>query len=400
MRFPRITIITVFVFYLSSCSVSQRESKFHSTKSDLKIETGAEQFSEYLPLIKEKNVGLIVNQTSQVRGVLLPDTLLHLGVNVVKIFSPEHGFRGVADAGAAVNNDIDKATGIPIISLYGKNKRLSAKQLSNIDVIVYDLQDVGARFYTYISTLQEAMEACAANHVKLIILDRPNPLGFMVDGPVLQPNERSSVGRQTIPIVYGMTAAEYAEMLVGENWITNKPEMTVIKCKNYSHNSLYQLPVSPSPNLKNMAAVYLYPSLCLFEGTNISLGRGTNMPFQQFGAPSLKGAFSYSFEPKSMVGASDPPLLNQICYGQLIAKSPSEAFKQMDKKLQLKWIIAAYNHFPEKDKFFNNYFDKLAGTDLLKKQIEQGSSIKQIRYSWQPALDSFKVIRKKYLLYK
>ncbi len=400
MRFPRITIITVFVFYLSSCSVSQRESKFHSTKSDLKIETGAEQFSEYLPLLKEKNVGLIVNQTSQVRGVLLPDTLLHLGVNVVKIFSPEHGFRGVADAGAAVNNDIDKATGIPIISLYGKNKRLSAKQLSNIDVIVYDLQDVGARFYTYISTLQEAMEACAANHVKLIILDRPNPLGFMVDGPVLQPNERSSVGRQTIPIVYGMTAAEYAEMLVGENWITNKPEMTVIKCKNYSHNSLYQLPVSPSPNLKNMAAVYLYPSLCLFEGTNISLGRGTNMPFQQFGAPSLKGAFSYSFEPKSMVGASDPPLLNQICYGQLIAKSPSEAFKQMDKKLQLKWIIAAYNHFPEKDKFFNNYFDKLAGTDLLKKQIEQGSSIKQIRYSWQPALDSFKVIRKKYLLYK
>ncbi|AYD48985.1 MAG TPA: DUF1343 domain-containing protein [Arachidicoccus soli] len=400
MRFPRITIITVFVFYLSSCSVSQRESKFHSTKSDLKIETGAEQFSEYLPLLKEKNVGLIVNQTSQVRGVLLPDTLLHLGVNVVKIFSPEHGFRGVADAGAAVNNDIDKATGIPIISLYGKNKRLSAKQLSNIDVIVYDLQDVGARFYTYISTLQEAMEACAANHVKLIILDRPNPLGFMVDGPVLQPNERSSVGRQTIPIVYGMTAAEYAEMLVGENWITNKPEMTVIKCKNYSHNALYQLPVSPSPNLKNMAAVYLYPSLCLFEGTNISLGRGTNMPFQQFGAPSLKGAFSYSFEPKSMIGASDPPLLNQICYGQLIAKSPSQAFKQMDKKLQLKWIITAYKNFPEKDKFFNNYFNKLAGTDLLKKQIEQGISIKQIRYSWQPALDSFKVIRKKYLLYK
>lgn len=400
MRFPRITIITVFVFYLSSCSVSQREGKFHSTKSDLKIETGAEQFSEYLPLLKEKNVGLIVNQTSQVRGVLLPDTLLHLGVNVVKIFSPEHGFRGVADAGAAVNNDIDKVTGIPIISLYGKNKRLSAKQLSNIDVIVYDLQDVGARFYTYISTLQEVMEACAANHVKLIILDRPNPLGFMVDGPVLEPNERSSVGRQTIPIVYGMTAAEYAEMLVGENWIANKPEMTVIKCKNYSHNSLYQLPVPPSPNLKNMAAVYLYPSLCLFEGTNISLGRGTNMPFQQFGAPSLKGAFSYSFEPKSMVGASDPPLLNQICYGQLIAKSPSEAFKQMDKKLQLKWIITAYKNFPEKDKFFNNYFNKLAGTDLLKKQIEQGISIKQIRYSWQPALDSFKVIRKKYLLYK
>lgn len=400
MRFPRITIITVFVFYLSSCSVSQREGKFHSTKSDLKIETGAEQFSEYLPLLKEKNVGLVVNQTSQVRGVLLPDTLLHLGVNVVKIFSPEHGFRGVADAGAAVNNDIDKVTGIPIISLYGKNKRLSAKQLSNIDVIVYDLQDVGARFYTYISTLQEVMEACAANHVKLIILDRPNPLGFMVDGPVLEPNERSSVGRQTIPIVYGMTAAEYAEMLVGENWIANKPEMTVIKCKNYSHNSLYQLPVPPSPNLKNMAAVYLYPSLCLFEGTNISLGRGTNMPFQQFGAPSLKGAFSYSFEPKSMVGASDPPLLNQICYGQLIAKSPSEAFKQMDKKLQLKWIITAYKNFPEKDKFFNNYFNKLAGTDLLKKQIEQGISIKQIRYSWQPALDSFKVIRKKYLLYK
>lgn len=399
MRLLTIIVVTVFAFYLSSCSISRREGSFTSTKSNLKIETGAEQFSEYLSLLKGKRVGLIVNQTSQVQGVLLPDTLLHLGVNVVKIFSPEHGFRGVADAGAAVNNDIDHATGLPIISLYGKNKKLSAEQLSKIDVIVYDLQDVGARFYTYISTLQEAMESCAENHVQLIILDRPNPLGFMVDGPVLQPNERSSVGRQTIPIVYGMTAGEYADMLVGENWIAKKPEMKVIKCKNYRHNSLYQLPVSPSPNLKNMASVYLYPSLCLFEGTNLSLGRGTNMPFQQFGAPSLKGAFSYSFEPKSMVGASDPPLLNQICYGQLIAKTPSEALRQIDNRLQLKWLIAAYKKFPEKDKFFNNYFNRLAGTDLLKRQIIQGLSIKQIRNSWQPALDSFKVIREKYLLY-
>lgn len=371
----------------------------HVVSGSNMLRTGADQTDKYLPLLKGKRVALLVNQTSEVNNVLLPDTLLKLNVKVVKIFSPEHGFRGNADAGAHVKNGVDAQTGLQVISLYGNNKKPTADQLKDVDVLVYDLQDVGARFYTYISTLQYAMEACGQQGKQLIVLDRPNPLGFTVDGPVMEKNNQSFVGMQAIPTVYGMTAGEYAKMLIGEQWLSSKaPLLTVITCKDYTHKTLYELPVSPSPNLKNMAAIYLYPSLCFFEGTSISVGRGTENPFQQFGHPLLK-TYSYSFTPKSMIGATDPPLKNQVCFGKMIASDPKSALNAIDNKLQLKWLLDAYAAFPQKDKFFNNFFVKLSGTSLLQKQIEQGLSEKEIRKSWESDLNKFKKIRSKYLLY-
>ncbi len=363
------------------------------------ILTGADRIPVYLPQLKGKKVALLVNQTSEINGVLLPDTLLKLGVTVVKIFSPEHGFRGNADAGAHVKNGVDARTGLPVISLYGNNKKPSAEQLKDIDVLVYDLQDVGARFYTYISTLQYAMEACGEQKKQLMVLDRPNPLGFIVDGPVLEPGNSSFIGMQPIPVVYGMTAGEYAKMLIGEKWLKGPaPALTVIPCAHYTHKSLYALPVSPSPNLKNMAAIYLYPSLCFFEGTALSLGRGTAMPFQQFGHPALKG-YTYSFTPVSMPGATDPPLKNQKCYGKLVADDAAKALKLIDNKLQIQWLLEGYRNYPEPAKFFIPFFEKLSGTNTLRKQIEQGLTEAEIRKSWEPGLEKFRAIRKKYLLY-
>ncbi len=371
-----------------------------SNSGKKEILTAADQTGLYIPQFKSKRVGLIVNQTSEINGVLLPDTLLSLGVNIVKIFSPEHGFRGNADAGAKVKSGADAQTGLPVISLYGNNKKPTADQLKDIDVLVFDLQDVGARFYTYISTLQYAMEACAENKKPIIVLDRPNPLGFIVDGPIMEPANQSFVGMQAIPVVHGMTVGEYAKMLIGEKWLkSSAPQLTVIPCRNYTHQSLYSLPVSPSPNLKNMTAIYLYTSMCFFEGTQVSLGRGTDKPFQQFGHPSLK-IYSYSFTPVSVTGATDPPLKNQRCYGKLVATSEAEALKLIDGKLQIKWLLDAYRNFPEKNKFFIPYFEKLAGTTLFRKQIEQGLSEQDIRKSWEPGLNKFKTIRKKYLLYE
>jgi len=389
-RFLIFILIVVFGFGLSFRSTAQKSSD---------ILTGADRIGAYLPLLKGKKIGLIVNQTSEVNGALLPDTLLKSGVNIVKIFSPEHGFRGNADAGAHVKNGIDPQTGLPVISLYGDNKKPKPEQLKDIDMVVYDLQDIGARFYTYISTLQYAMEACAEQGKQLIILDRPNPLGFIVDGPVMEKSNQSFVGMQPIPVVYGMTAGEYAKMLIGEKWLSSKaPKLTVIPCENYTHKSLYELPVAPSPNLKNMTAIYLYPSLCFFEGTVVSIGRGTTKPFQQFGNPMLK-SYSYKFRPQSMTGATDPPLKGQDCYGRLIADDPQDALNAVDGKLQIKWLLEAYKNYPEKNKFFNNFFIKLTGTDKLQKQIQQGFSENEIRKSWEPDLNTFKSIRKKYLLY-
>ncbi|WP_118972298.1 exo-beta-N-acetylmuramidase NamZ family protein [Taibaiella koreensis] len=360
---------------------------------------GAYHTAAYLPALKGKSVALLVNQTSEINGVLLPDTLLKLGVKVVKIFSPEHGFRGNADAGAHVKNGVDARTGLPVISLYGSNKKPSAEQLKDVDVLVYDLQDVGARFYTYVSTLQYAMEACGEQKKGLMILDRPDPLGHIVDGPVLEPANSSFVGMQPIPVVYGMTPGEYAKMLIGERWLKGPvPQLNVIACSGYAHSSVYELPVSPSPNLKNMAAIYLYPSLCFFEGTVVSLGRGTDKPFQQFGNPLLKG-YTYSFTPVSMPGASDPPLKNQKCYGQLLATDAAAARKLTEGKLQIKWLLEAYGKYPEKNKFFIPFFEKLSGTALLRKQIADGLSEEAIRKSWAPGLAKFRAIRKKYLLY-
>jgi uncharacterized protein YbbC (DUF1343 family) len=361
--------------------------------------TGAERMEAYLPLLKDKKVALLVNQTSTVNGVLLPDTLLRRGLHIVKIFSPEHGFRGQADAGAEVGSGIDSATGLPVISLYGKNKKPTAAQLEDVDVVVYDIQDVGARFYTYISTLQYLMEACGENRKPLIILDRPNPLGFMVDGPVLDTAFRSFVGMQPIPAVYGMTPGEYAKMLAGEHWLSGAaPSLTVIPCDHYSHQTLYELPVAPSPNLKNNAAIYLYPSLCLFEGTVISVGRGTDFPFQQYGHPDLLNQPD-SFRPERRPGATKPPLLDQWCHGRNLPRNADSALNILQGQMSLQWILDAYQNFPQKDQFFIPFFDKLAGNDLLRQQITAGLSGETIRASWQPALKAFKKIRAKYLLY-
>ena len=383
--------LTIAVVIFSIISISQR--------ADAKIITGAEQTELYLPLLKEKRVALIVNQTSQVDGVLLPDLLLSHGVNVVKIFSPEHGFRGTADAGATVKNGIDPKTQLPVISLYGKNKKPSAEQLKDVDILIYDLQDVGVRFYTYISTLQYAMEACVEHQVEMLVLDRPNPLGWIVDGPVLEKSATSFVGMQPIPVIYGMTPAEYAQMLIGEKWIdATQFKLNIIPCGNYTHKSRYELPVAPSPNLKSMTAIYLYPSLCFFEGTVISVGRGTDFPFQMYGHPLLK-KFPYQFTPVSKEGASNPLLKNQLCYGEFIADNPEAALQQIYNGLNLEWLIKAYKAYPDQKTFFNNFFRNLAGTSKLKEQIIAGKSIQEIKSSWQPELNRFKKIRKKYLLY-
>lgn len=394
----------LFLFVYSLCFLTgpcllDARGRGNATDDNAGILTGADRIPAYLPQLKGKKVALLVNQTSEINGVLLPDTLLQLGVNVVKIFSPEHGFRGNADAGAKVKSNVDPQTRLEVISLYGSNKKPTAEQLKNVDVLVYDLQDVGARFYTYISTLQYAMEACGEQKKQLIVLDRPNPLGFMVDGPVLEPANSSFIGMQPIPVVYGMTAGEYAQMLIGEKWLKGPaPALTVIPCDHYTHKSLYELPVSPSPNLKNMAAIYLYPSLCFFEGTQLSLGRGTSKPFQQFGHPALKG-YTYSFTPVSMLGATDPPLKNQKCYGKLVADDAAKALKLIDNKLQLQWLLEGYRNYPEPAKFFIPFFEKLSGTNILRKQIEQGLTEAEIRKSWEPGLVKFRAIRKKYLLY-
>lgn len=389
---------SIFRYFLTFAVVVASIFTF-TQKAQAKITTGAEQTDLYLPLLKEKRVALLVNQTSQVNGVLLPDFLLSQGVNVVKIFSPEHGFRGTADAGATVKNGMDPKTQLPVISLYGKNKKPSAEQLKDVDILIYDLQDVGVRFYTYISTLQYALEACAEQQKDMIILDRPNPLGWIVDGPVLEKSASSFVGMQPIPVIYGMTPAEYAQMLIGEKWIAAAQlKLKIIPCSNYTHQSRYNLPVAPSPNLKNMTAIYLYPSLCFFEGTVISVGRGTDFPFQMYGHPLLK-QFPYQFTPETREGASNPLLKNQLCYGELIADNPEEALNQINNGLNLEWLIKAYQAYPDQKMFFNNFFRNLAGTSKLREQMIAGKSLQEIKASWQPELDRFKKIRKKYLLY-
>jgi uncharacterized protein YbbC (DUF1343 family) len=357
---------------------------------------GAEHLSEYLPMLQGKRVAVLMNQTSRVGNALLADTLQKQGVKLVKIFVPEHGFRGTASAGAHINNSFDTATGLPVISLYGDNKKPKALQLQDVDVVIYDLQDVGVRFFTYISTLEYLMEACAENNKKLIILDRPNPNGAYVDGPVLDIGLKSFVGMQRIPILYGMTPGEYAQMLKGEGWFNKSKQLDirVIKCKNWNHRTAYNLPVPPSPNLRTANAIALYPSLCLFEGTVISLGRGTNRPFEQWGHPSFAGKAKDSFRPASIPGAKNPPLEGKTCYGMLLDKRADE-----HAAFELKWLRMAYSWYPQKEKFFNNFFEKLAGTTALRNQIERGVSEDAIRKSWQPGIAAFKKIRKNYLLY-
>lgn len=360
-------------------------------------QTGAEQMSEYLPLLEGKRVAILTNYTALVDGTNVVDTLVKRGVHIVKIFSPEHGFRGDADAGATVGNQKDPVTGIPIVSLYGSKRKPSADDLADVDIMVYDIQDVGVRYYTYPASFQRYMESAIEHHKPLIVLDRPDPNGDYVDGPVLDTAFRSFVGMQPIPVVYGMTIGEYARMLLGEGWVASDPgfRLTVIRCRHYTHHSRYTLPVKPSPNLPNMQSVYLYPSLCLFEGTAISLGRGTDKPFQLFGAPSLPHDL-FSFTPRSVPGATSPPHLNEVCYGHDLSEI------RVPRAMTVLWVLTAYRLFPDKEHFFNGNgsgFDRLAGSSVLRKQIRDGLTEAAIRRSWQPGLNHFKVIRKKYLLY-
>jgi uncharacterized protein YbbC (DUF1343 family) len=363
--------------------------------------TGADQTESYVPYLKGKNVGMVVNQTSFIGQLtMLPsvDSLFKLDIRIKKIFGPEHGFRGNAADGAKVSDAVDDKTGIPVISLYGKHNKPTPDDLKGIDVIIFDIQDVGARFYTYISTLHYVMEACAENNVELMILDRPNPNGSYVDGPVLDTALHSFVGMHPVPIVHGMTIAEYAQMINGEGWLKNKAKcrLRIIKMQNYVHYLPYSLPINPSPNLQTPMAVALYPSLCLFEGTNISLGRGTPFPFTVFGSPLLQGKYKFTFTPKSIPGVSDnPPLKDKLCYGVDLRKTSGRA-----AQLNLDWLITAYKAYPDKAHFFTPYFTKLAGTTQLQKQIEAGVSDDAIRLSWEPTLSQYKIMRKKYLLYK
>ena len=361
--------------------------------------TGAEQTDKYLPIIQGKRIAIVANQTSMINSTHLVDSLLSLKIDVEKIFCPEHGFRGIADAGATINNEIDQKTNLPLISLYGDNKKPTAEQLSEIDLVIFDIQDVGARFYTYISTLHYVMEACAENNIPLLILDRPNPNGFYVDGPVLNLENKSFVGVHPIPIVHGMTIAEYAQMVNKEHWLKDSVmcDLIIIRCANYTHKSLYKLPVNPSPNLSSMNAIYLYPSLCLFEGTIVSMGRGTDFPFQVIGNPMLK-EMPFKFIPRKKVGASSPPFLDKVCFG-LDLRDVGLDYMYNRKKINLEWIIDFYKKYPQKDKFFNSFFEKLAGNNDLRKQIKQGLTEDQIRQTWQADIENFKEIRRKYLLY-
>lgn len=363
--------------------------------TELPVITGAEQMDEVIGRLGRKRVALVVNHTSLVGKKHLTDTLLKSGIAVKKIFAPEHGFRGEAEAGETVKDGRDTQTGLPVISLYGNQKKPSPDMLQDIDIVVFDIQDVGARFFTYISTMHYVMEACAENNKTLLILDRPNPNGHYVDGPILEPEFKSFVGMHPIPVVHGMTVGELARMINDEGWLEGERKCTleVIPVKNWTHHTPYSLPVKPSPNLPNHQAVALYPSLCLFEGTVISVGRGTHTPFQVIGHPDLKN-MPYQFTPVSIRGmATNPPHENKVCYGMDLRQV------KVKPAIDLSYLITMYKAFPEKEKFFNSYFEKLAGTRTLRTQITQGLSEEEIRKSWAEGLNKFRTTRKKYLLY-
>jgi uncharacterized protein YbbC (DUF1343 family) len=369
-----------------------------STSTDVTFKTGAENFESYLPLLKEKRVGIVTNQT----GILskekhLVDFLIEQNINLQKIYAPEHGFRGTADAGELIVDGKDTKTNLPIISLYGNNKKPKPEQLEGIDILVFDLQDVGARFYTYISSLHYVMEACAENNIPLLVLDRPNPNGTIIDGPILEKEHKSFVGMHEIPVLHGMTIGEYAKMINGERWLkdTIQCDLKVAPCLNYSHDMKYSLPVKPSPNLPNDQSINLYASLCFFEGVNVSLGRGTEKQFQIYGSPFLpESEFDFSFTPQPNFGAKDPVHNGKLCFGEDLTEI------RKVHRLELKWLLKAYENTADKTIFFNDFFTKLSGTKKLREQIEAGMTEKEIRKTWQEGLEQFKEVRKKYLIYE
>lgn len=359
---------------------------------------GASRLEMYINMLEGRSIGVIANQTSIFNDTHLIDTLLSEGITIKKIFTPEHGFRGTADEGALINNSIDKKTQLPIISLYGNNKKPDKEQLADIDILVFDLQDVGTRFYTYISTMTYIMEAAAENEIPLIVLDRPNPNGFYVDGPILEEENTSFVGLHRVPVVYGLTIGEYAMMVNGEYWLKDslQCDLTIIPLGNYDRNAIYKLPVKPSPNLPNWESIYLYPSLCFFEGTIVSVGRGTDTPFQVYGHPSMKEDFT--FTPKQSDGRRAPLLCDKECHGEYL-RNYAINHDNNKNQLNLSWLINAYNQLKDKEIFFNNFFVKLSGTKKLQQQIEEGLSEKEIRNSWKNDLDNYKKTREKYLIY-
>jgi uncharacterized protein YbbC (DUF1343 family) len=400
-----IFIYSLFVALLTTCQPEKERIGVESQtaiRDSTAIITGAERVAFYHPLLRDKKVALVVNQTSIVKDKHLVDTLLKLGINIQVIFAPEHGIRGKADAGEIISDTKDSKTGLPVISLYGKKKKPLAEDLRNVDVIVFDIQDVGVRFYTYISTLHYVMDACAENNIPLLLLDRPNPNAYFVDGPMLDLAFKSFIGMHPVPVVYGMTIGEYAQMINGEGWLTNKAtcQLTVIDCKNYTHDSYYELPVKPSPNLPNIRSVLLYPSTCFFEGTTLSLGRGTDKQFQVIGHPKIKS--DYSFTPMPNEGAKDPPLNGQKCFGTDLSKVTTGSIIQ-SKKIDLSYLLDYYKKMTAmNEKFFldNNFIDKLAGSDQLRTQILAGKSEQEIRKTWQAGLETFSKVRAKYLIYK
>ena len=411
---------------LSVLSVSCMAQKKTNRVSSSAIMPAAQRLDQYLPLLKDKNIAVFVNQTSMVGNTHLVDTLKKLGIKIKVIFGPEHGFRGTAEAGAHVDGGIDKATGIPVVSLYGNKRKPSQQDLKDINLLLFDIQDVGVRFYTYISSLQDYIETALANNLPLVVLDRPNPNGFYVDGPVLEEKFKSFLGMQPIPVVYGMTIGEYAQMILHEQWLSKAAnaqfrkimatrfmegstyfQLMVIPCGNYTHKSKYILPVRPSPNLPEIQSIYWYPSTCFFEATVVSEGRGTDKPFQIFGHPSLpKTMFSFVPEPRDYAKEYKP--YGKTCFGWNLSGTPEEVVKRVDNKLQLKYLLEAYRLFPNKESFFiipkssnpeDVFFNKLAGNSALMQQIKNGISEKEIRKSWEPRLKAFKKIRKKYLMY-
>lgn len=402
------TFLFILILLFSFGCSSVKKSKVESQKSkalepetssqkikNLSIKTGAENYGEYLPILTNKKIGIVTNPTGIVESKKhLVDFLLENKVDLQKIYAPEHGFRGTADAGEVIKDGKDIKTNLPIISLYGNNKKPKPEQLENIDIIVFDIQDVGARFYTYISTLHYVMEACAENNIELLVLDRPNPNGSIIDGPVLEIDQKSFVGMHPIPVLHGMTIGEYAKMINGEKWLTNGVtcNLTVIPCSNYKRDMSYSLPVKPSPNLPNDQSINLYASLCFFEGTNVSVGRGTEKQFQIYGSPFLLKT-EFSFTPQPNFGAKEPMHKDILCYGEDLSK-----IKKVSR-LELKWLIKAYANTSDKTVFFNDFFTKLAGTKKLQEQIIEGVSEKEIRKSWETDLNAFKEMRKKYLIY-
>lgn len=397
-------VLLLLNFY---CTPPQKNTSTNASQAK-QVLPGADQTEKYIHLLKGKRIAILGNPTSVIGKTHLVDSLKSLGINIVKVFGPEHGFRGNASAGVKVADEKDPATGIPIISLYGPKRKPSAEDLSNVDLMIFDIQDVGCRFYTYINVLADVMEACAENNKEVLILDRPNPNGYFVDGPVLDMKLKSGIGKFPIPITHGMTIGEFAKMINGEKWLPRNLQckINIIPVANYTHDMYYVLPVKPSPNLNTQQSIMLYPTTCIFEGTILNYGRGTYFPFTVVGAPKLRGKYEFSFTPTSIKGMSETPLyMNEVCYG-IDLRNYDISILLKEKKINIQWIKELYAAYPEKEKFFDHTVSKeignvdfRTGDSKFKEQIKNGVPEEEIRKSWEPALSQYKEMRKKYLIY-